>query len=482
MKILYTFFYSFFALLLLCIVGLFLMPLLPISNNITIKIVESGSMEPAISTGSIVIVRPSSVYNVGDVITFKSFSADVPTTHRIQEKNVENSVTYFTTKGDANEDADTNQTPESAVFGKVILAVPYVGFILDFARQPFGFVLLIVLPALLIVAGEIEKIWKEVRAKRNRAESKTDSDTDTRAFTETKNDQHNVRMMEIAVPIFIPQKQIPQSTVVCTQTSVLQQYVVPFVIVCVGFLFAGMSFTGSTISYFNDIEQSLANVLQASLIDFSVSPSAFAYTFANNQGDEFAADMVITPLLSSRALEYNLHVEKVSGSDALCAALVADAGSPIVYTGPLLSFAAGGVELLGPWTLGVSLNPLATGYLPTDVCVLNLIFEGKHISSGVANGYSDIESVQLTFNAPPAVIEPIIQPFRAFAPAETVPDESLTPESQEIIIEQVPEESPEGEPLPPEATPEVPTNEPEGEPVPEVIVVDQPEAIVAPEI
>ena len=42
--------------------------------------VQSGSMQPAISLGSLVIVKPAGEYVVGDVITFKT--GPTPTTHR----------------------------------------------------------------------------------------------------------------------------------------------------------------------------------------------------------------------------------------------------------------------------------------------------------------------------------------------------------------------------------------------------------------
>src|SRR3989338_8215020 len=64
--------------------SLFFAPLLPIKGNIEIKIVKSGSMEPAIKTGSIVVIKPASLYGVGDVITFGEDSRTTyPTTHRI---------------------------------------------------------------------------------------------------------------------------------------------------------------------------------------------------------------------------------------------------------------------------------------------------------------------------------------------------------------------------------------------------------------
>ena len=68
----------------ICVIALFLIvAILPIPGNVELKIVQSGSMEPAILTGSIVVIKPSSAYEVGEVITFGSDTkTQVPTTHR----------------------------------------------------------------------------------------------------------------------------------------------------------------------------------------------------------------------------------------------------------------------------------------------------------------------------------------------------------------------------------------------------------------
>src|SRR3990167_10268699 len=99
----------------------------PIKGNIQIKVVESGSMEPAIKTGSVVLIKPSSIYKIGDVITFEGNFKDakgqkVPTTHRIIEMRVDRGNPVYITKGDANEEPDSKEIPQSQVIGKVYLA------------------------------------------------------------------------------------------------------------------------------------------------------------------------------------------------------------------------------------------------------------------------------------------------------------------------------------------------------------------------
>ncbi len=117
-------------------------------------------------TGSIVVVKPSSVYTVGDVITFgNDTKTSIPTTHRVVSIREERGSTLYTTKGDANEEADPEETNGDTIIGRVILSVRYAGFILDFAKQPIGFVLIIVIPAVLIVIYEIMAIIDEIKKK-----------------------------------------------------------------------------------------------------------------------------------------------------------------------------------------------------------------------------------------------------------------------------------------------------------------------------
>lgn len=169
MKLFGKLMYGMFIILLIGVAGLFLATLLPIPGNIEIKIVKSGSMEPALHTGSIVVVKPQESYAVGDVITFGEDSKqDVPTTHRILSIDTVNGQTLYTTKGDANEESDPEKTLERDVIGKVVGSAPYAGYIIDFARQPTGFILLIVVPASIVIIDELFRIGEEIIAIRRK--------------------------------------------------------------------------------------------------------------------------------------------------------------------------------------------------------------------------------------------------------------------------------------------------------------------------
>lgn len=169
--------YYIFLTALVVIGGLFLVSVLPIPGNIDVKIVQSGSMEPAIKVGSVVVIKPSKKYDVNDVITFgKDTKEDVPTTHRIIDERVVTGTPMYTTKGDANEDKDIKEVRESEIIGKVLISIPFLGYILDFAKKPLGFALLIGIPAVIVIFDEVANIFREtkkLRKKKNENEEET---------------------------------------------------------------------------------------------------------------------------------------------------------------------------------------------------------------------------------------------------------------------------------------------------------------------
>ena len=149
----------------LCIAMFLGATLIPGVGNYDFKIVLSGSMEPEILTGSLVFIVPSDTYYVSDIVTFGgSGKTDIPTTHRIVKVRVQSGVKMFTTQGDANAYEDTKEVQEKNILGKVVLSIPYVGYVLDFVKQPLGFLLVIIVPAILIGLFEVVKIYKESRA------------------------------------------------------------------------------------------------------------------------------------------------------------------------------------------------------------------------------------------------------------------------------------------------------------------------------
>ena len=79
----------------------------------------------------------------------------------------------------ASGEADVDPVTEEDIRGAVWFTIPALGFLLDFARQPAGFALLIGLPAALIIFEEISKIVAAVRQEKRKREEEESEDNDS---------------------------------------------------------------------------------------------------------------------------------------------------------------------------------------------------------------------------------------------------------------------------------------------------------------
>jgi len=137
----------------------------PIPGNYKIYTVLSGSMEPAIHTGSLIFVKPLIEYNEGDIITRNTKDKKATVTHRIIVKAEEKGEIYFKTKGDANDGEDTEKIAQEEIIGKSFLAIPLLGYPVSYAKTMQGLILLIIIPAIIIIYDEVRKIEKEIGKK-----------------------------------------------------------------------------------------------------------------------------------------------------------------------------------------------------------------------------------------------------------------------------------------------------------------------------
>ena len=169
MKVIFNALYYLIVAAIVLVAVLLFATVTPIPGNIQAKVVKSGSMEPSIKTGDLVVIAPSQTYEIGDVITFGPDTAtQIPTTHRIVSVSGSGESQTFVTQGDANEEPDPITVNREDVSGKVVVTVPYLGYVLDFARTPLGFILLVGVPAGAIILEEISKIAREVKLMRNK--------------------------------------------------------------------------------------------------------------------------------------------------------------------------------------------------------------------------------------------------------------------------------------------------------------------------
>lgn len=109
--------------------------------GLQIYTVLSGSMEPAYQTGSLIYVKEVDTEELkeNDVITFRLGGSTIAT-HRIVEVVMEenDSGIRFRTKGDANDNVDSNLVSGEDVIGTPIFTIPYLGYLAVFIQQPPG--------------------------------------------------------------------------------------------------------------------------------------------------------------------------------------------------------------------------------------------------------------------------------------------------------------------------------------------------------
>jgi signal peptidase len=141
----------------------------------SVNAVVSGSMEPALEEGSVIVTKPvdPKEIEVGDIILFASpITRQMMITHRVIGIEY-NSLTSLHTQGDANLNPDPYRVPGENVIGKVVLHIPSIGYFTEFVKQPAGFISLSVIPSAMIFAIYATVVWREVAKNRGqKAEAK----------------------------------------------------------------------------------------------------------------------------------------------------------------------------------------------------------------------------------------------------------------------------------------------------------------------
>ncbi len=116
-------------------------------------IIKSGSMEPALPMGSLVVIQSSDEYLVGDVIAFKYQTAtgEQLVIHRIHKVSPNLEEKSYVTKGDANQNYEPEVVLNSAVLGKVTVLIPHVGWWLAQLKNGYGILAAIFIPAAIFL-------------------------------------------------------------------------------------------------------------------------------------------------------------------------------------------------------------------------------------------------------------------------------------------------------------------------------------------
>lgn len=139
---------------------------LPMPFGVGAAIVLTGSMEPTLSAGDLILVRETDSVAVGDIVVYQSGGSLV--VHRVIHLE-EDSVT---TQGDAN-NAPDEPVPLSDIRGSVLLRIPYAGSVVSLIKSPIGTICIIAAAIALVEIphrkgkekddAERQKIIEEIR-------------------------------------------------------------------------------------------------------------------------------------------------------------------------------------------------------------------------------------------------------------------------------------------------------------------------------
>jgi signal peptidase I len=109
------------------LVSLLIWSLLPAVIGWTPRVILSGSMQPRIHVGDVIVTRevPTATLVKGQVLTVKDPDhPGITRTHRMVRRDADGSIV---TRGDANRQADSSHVSDDAVLGMGVIRVPYVG-------------------------------------------------------------------------------------------------------------------------------------------------------------------------------------------------------------------------------------------------------------------------------------------------------------------------------------------------------------------
>ena len=118
----------FFIFLGLCLI----VAIIPFILKVHLYTIASNSMEPKMKVGDLVVTKKIEMNDLKkqDIIAYRR--DDIVVTHRIIDINEKGNG--LITKGDNNVYADSGEIIESQVLGKVILNIPFIGYIYSFIR------------------------------------------------------------------------------------------------------------------------------------------------------------------------------------------------------------------------------------------------------------------------------------------------------------------------------------------------------------
>lgn len=145
---------------------------LPMLGGLEYRAIISGSMEPDIPVGSLVIIAKikDAKVEIGDVITFAA-AGDKTVTHKVVGYDLSKDAVI--THGIANADGVNEITPYKNIIGKVVFTIPWIGKAFLFVSSSRGKVITITAIAALYI---LSVIFENLGPQKEGKEDTTDSD------------------------------------------------------------------------------------------------------------------------------------------------------------------------------------------------------------------------------------------------------------------------------------------------------------------
>jgi signal peptidase len=125
--------------------------------------VMSGSMEPTIMTGDVVVALPIAPLEArpGDIVSFNDPNrSGVLVTHRVRSLRRAGAKVNFVTKGDANNSVEKWSVAANDDIARTVLRLPRLGRAMTFAKTRTGLLVLVLVPLALLAVLEVYSIWR----------------------------------------------------------------------------------------------------------------------------------------------------------------------------------------------------------------------------------------------------------------------------------------------------------------------------------
>ena len=154
MKIMVVILYIFIAVLIVTLIAIF-------AFGIKLYGVQTGSMEPTCSIGTLVVVQPVDFDDIHeqDIITF-TVAENTIVTHRVI--SIDREKQLLETKGDNNAVADSSPVSYGNVVGKVGFQIPYLGYFIVLSNTRFGRIMLGIMMFGLVGAYILKRIYYSI--------------------------------------------------------------------------------------------------------------------------------------------------------------------------------------------------------------------------------------------------------------------------------------------------------------------------------